>query len=143
MKCKCEISTTDGISAVFCTICGGEIPEGSKTQVIEDTHPMPKVKDPNPEDGKHIDITDEQLNPSLPRKEGQYPPTMADTMDGGNWDVARKEVISIQPGDVITIKQDNPIEWLSFCVTEGHSNRVTFPRGKFTLEVYREQVKDV
>jgi hypothetical protein len=53
----------------------------------------------------------------------------------------RKEVISIQPGDVITIKQDNPIEWLSFCVPDGQKT-VTFPRGQFTLEVYREQVKD-
>ena len=63
---------------------------------------------------------------------------------GGNYPgnpetLPRKEVISIQPGDVITIKQDNPIEWLSFCVTDSHSNRITFPRGKFVLEVYREQ----
>ena len=137
---------------------GGTV-EYSGLPPVTDTPPMPKCKPPMDEgttavDDKLLEVLTKKAqaydnimassewkeSAPLPRKEL---PTCNKMFSGGFADLCRprKEVISIRPGDVITIKQDNPIEWLSFCVTDGHSNRVTFPRGKFTLEVYREQDK--
>jgi hypothetical protein len=138
---------------------------------------MPKVKDPKPETrsdyGKHIDITDEQLNPSLPRKE-EYETfkagldkayrasglgvddffaskDMFEALKGQTMDLydsgyaTRKEVISIQPGDVVVCKCTAPL-------TLKESDRIkidlrrAFPNTKsvflgesMSLEVYREQ----
>ena len=105
--------------------------------------------------GKHIDITDQQLNPPLPRKEGYQPdntdkpeglnpPTEADTI-GGN--IPRKEVISIQPGDVVVVTVPDKCT-LAECESLTRNVEYLFPGIKSmildegaSLEVYREQGK--
>jgi hypothetical protein len=121
-----------------CTKCNGYNDENwdlyAQGKVPVDT--PPKVKDPKPETCKCKTTT--YRNGICDRCGGEY-----------DWDrhpslsspLPRKEVISIQPGDVISIAVDDPRETHSFCVSDRDNTYITIPAGSCTLEVYREQAE--
>jgi hypothetical protein len=106
---------------------------------VTDTPPMPKVKDPKPEDTLDIPVSVKALNWLIEQEQARQ---LAEKSD-----LPRKEVISIQPGDVAVIKADASINEKGQDYIRKQLNN-TFPDNKtiildqgMSLEVYREQGK--
>ncbi len=106
----------------------------NKLPKVPDTPPMPKVKDPKP------NWYEEEYG-----GDGEYPGKIRI----GDTSLPRKEVISIQPGDLVALTTPYHLEVPEIDVMKRSVARllpdgtnVIVLSGGATLEVYREQVKE-